>query len=77
MPHFAITMGIGTILESRNILMIVNGKKKANVAAKAIEGHITPQITASAIQLHGGNIAVVLDQDAASELKNQKYKIES
>jgi len=69
MPHFAITMGVGTILDARNILMIANGKKKADVVAKAIEGPLTSQVTASAIQLHRGNITVVLDKEAASGLK--------
>ena len=36
MPHFAITMGIGTILEARHLLMLANGKKKAEVVAKAL-----------------------------------------
>jgi glucosamine-6-phosphate deaminase len=73
MPYFAITMGIGTILESRHALMIVNGKKKAKVIARALEGPITSQITASAIQLHSGKVTVVLDSDAASELKNIEH----
>jgi len=75
MPRFAITMGIGTILEAKNILMIANGEKKASVVAKAIEGPITSQITASAIQLHSGNVTVVLDEGAASKLNNiEHYK---
>lgn len=75
MPRFAITMGIGTILEAKNILMIANGEKKAPVVAKAIEGPITSQITASAIQLHSGNVTVVLDEGAASKLNNiEHYK---
>lgn len=73
MPHFAITMGIGTILEAKNILMIVNGAKKADVVAKCLEGPVTSQITASAIQLHSGGITVVLDREAASKLKNIDY----
>ncbi len=73
MPHFAITMGIGTILEAKNILMIVSGTKKADVVAKCLEGPVTSQITASAIQLHSGGITVVLDRDAASKLKNIDY----
>jgi glucosamine-6-phosphate deaminase len=73
MPHFAITMGIGTILEARNLLMIASGRKKAGVVAKALEGPMTFQITASAIQLHGGQSIVVLDEDAASELKNKEH----
>jgi len=70
MPHFAITMGIGTILEAKNIIMIANGVKKADVVAKSIEGPVTSQITASAIQLHSGGITVVLDKDAASKLNS-------
>ena len=73
MPHFAITMGIGTILEAKNILMIVSGTKKADVVAKCLEGPVTSQITASAIQLHSGGITVVLDRDAASNLRNIGY----
>jgi glucosamine-6-phosphate deaminase len=73
MPRYAITMGIGTILEARNILMIVNGEKKASVVAKAIEGPITPQITSSAIQLHRGKVTVVLDKGAASKLNNLEH----
>ena len=75
MPRFAITMGIGTILEAKNILMIANGEKKASVIAKAIEGPLTSQITASAIQLHSGKAIVVLDEAAASKLNNiEHYK---
>ena len=69
MPHFAITMGIGTILEAKNIIMLANGIKKADVVAKCIEGPVTSQITASAIQLHSGGITVVLDKDSSSKLK--------
>jgi glucosamine-6-phosphate deaminase len=73
MPHFAITMGIGTILDARNILMIVSGSKKASIVAKCLEGPITSQITASAIQLHSGDISVVLDEAAASKLANTEH----
>lgn len=73
MPHFAITMGIGTILEARNILMIANGRRKADVVAKALEGPVTSQVTASAIQLFSGGITVVLDREAASKLRNIDY----
>ncbi len=73
MPHFALTMGIGTILEAKNIVMIANGIKKAEVVAASLEGPVTNQITASAIQLHSGDITVVLDKEAASKLKNVGY----
>lgn len=68
MPHFAVTMGIGTILESRHVLMLANGAKKADIVAKALEGPVTSQITASAIQLHQGKATVILDQAAAVKL---------
>jgi glucosamine-6-phosphate deaminase len=73
MPHCAITMGIGTILEAKNILMIVSGSKKADMVAKCLEGPVTSQVTASAIQLHSGDITVVLDEAAASKLINAKH----
>lgn len=73
MPQFAITMGVGTILEARNCLMLVNGKHKADIAAKAIEGPITAQVTASAMHLHNGNMTIILDKDAASKLKHYEH----
>ncbi len=75
MPHFALTMGIGTILESRSIMMLANGSKKASVVAKALEGPVTSQITSSAIQLHSGGIIVVLDKAAASGLAHADHYI--
>ncbi len=69
MPHFALTMGIGTILEARHALMIADGKKKAGVVAAALEGPITSEVTSSAIQMHPGKVTVILEKEAASELK--------
>lgn len=69
MPHYAITMGIGTILEAKSIIMLANGYKKAGIIAKALEGPVTSEVTASAIQLYSGSATVVLDKQAASELK--------
>ena len=71
-PRFAITMGIGTILEAKKILLIVSGKSKADVCAKFIEGPVSSQITASALQLHN-YVTVVLDEPAASKLTRTKY----
>lgn len=68
MPHYAITMGIGTILEAKSVLMLANGPKKAEIVAKALKGPVTNQITASAIQLYKGKATVILDEDAAAML---------
>lgn len=73
MPHFALTMGVGTILESRQILLLASGIKKSEIVAKALEGPITSQVTASAIQIFPGKFTVVLDKDAAKELKSIEH----
>jgi len=73
MPHFAITMGIGTILDARKLLMIADGIRKADIVAKCIEGPLTSQVPASAIQLHGGETIVVLDSEAASKLNHLEH----
>ena len=72
MPHYAITMGIGTILEAKEILMIANGVKKAEIVANAFEGPVSNLVTASAIQLYQGKATVILDEEAASRLSSVK-----
>jgi len=71
-PIYAITMGVGTILEARKIILLANGKKKAKAVAAAIEGPVTSMITASALQLHR-DCMFILDREAASELKMLEY----
>lgn len=71
-PHHVITMGIGTILESRHCVLLAFGKKKARAIADAVEGPITSMNPASALQMHP-KVTVFLDEEAASELKMQEY----
>jgi glucosamine-6-phosphate deaminase len=71
-PRFAITMGVGTIMDAKKILLIANGKSKADVCKEFIEGPVTSQVTATALQLHGYAI-VVLDEEAASKLERKEY----
>ncbi|HSW45928.1 MAG TPA: glucosamine-6-phosphate deaminase [Phycisphaerae bacterium] len=71
-PRFAITMGVGTILEARKIILLANGPKKAKIVAEAIEGPISSQVTASALQLHR-DVVVLLDKEAGSALKRADY----
>jgi glucosamine-6-phosphate deaminase len=71
-PGFAITMGVGTILQARDILILASGESKAAVCGKFIEGPVTAQVTASALQLHPHVIAV-LDEAAAAQLKRRDY----
>jgi glucosamine-6-phosphate deaminase len=65
-------MGIGTILEAKEILMIANGVKKAEIVANALEGPVSNLVTASAIQLYQGKATVILDEEAASRLSSVK-----
>ncbi|MFQ5807205.1 MAG: glucosamine-6-phosphate deaminase [Phycisphaerae bacterium] len=71
-PRFAITMGVGTVLEAKEIIMLANGAKKAAIVAEALEGPITAQVSASALQLHR-HVTVVLDAEAGSKLKRADY----
>lgn len=71
-PVYAITMGVGTILEARRIILIACGRKKAAAVAAALEGPVTSMITASALQLHRDTICF-LDEDAAGELRMIEY----
>lgn len=70
-PRFAITMGVQTISEAKKILLLASGLNKAEAVAKALEGPVIPQITASILQKHP-NVIVILDEAAASKLK-KKY----
>jgi glucosamine-6-phosphate deaminase len=71
-PKRAVTMGVGTILDARELLLLATGKAKASILAKAVEGPITAMISASVIQLHP-NCKVIVDEDAAGELKEREY----
>lgn len=71
-PRLAITMGVGTILESRQCLLLAAGDTKARAVRDAIEGPVTAQVTASALQLHR-DVVAVLDEDAARLLERREY----
>lgn len=71
-PVYAITMGVGTILEAHKILLLANGRAKAAAIAAAIEGPVTSMITASSLQLHRDAMAII-DREAASQLKMLEY----
>ena len=71
-PRAAITMGVGTILEARTCLLLARGAHKAEVVANAIEGPITSQISATALQLHP-DTRVILDFCAAGNLARKAF----
>jgi len=70
-PQKAITMGVGTILKSKRVIMMAWGEGKASIIQKAIEGPVTDQIPSSFLQKHS-NVLVVLDEAASSQLTKVK-----
>ncbi len=62
-PTKALTMGIGTILSAKRLLMVVSGGDKAEILARALLGPVTPAVPASALQLHR-DVTVVADEAA-------------
>jgi glucosamine-6-phosphate deaminase len=63
-PPYAISMGMGTIMNARAIILLAFGPRKATIVRRALEGPITTQVPASLLQLHPNTIAV-LDREAA------------
>lgn len=66
-PRQAYTMGIKTIMQAKKVLMVANGKNKAEIIKKAFFGPVTPEVPASILQMHPDFI-LVADEDALSEI---------
>lgn len=73
-PNQAVTMGIGTIMSARKILVVVSGADKAPILAKALLGPVTPEVPASALQLHA-DVTVVADEAALAEYIKEGGKV--
>jgi glucosamine-6-phosphate deaminase len=71
-PRYAVSMGVGTILEAKQCIMLCFGANKANAVKGAIEGGISQFNPASALQLHPAT-SVYLDEAAAADLKLKDY----
>ncbi|MEO0990398.1 MAG: glucosamine-6-phosphate deaminase [Pseudomonadota bacterium] len=67
LPRSAITMGIGSIMDARQVVMLALGKAKAEAAKGVVEGPVTAICPGSALQFHR-NVTVILDADAAGQL---------
>jgi len=67
-PKYAITMGVGTIMDSKELLLVAGGQGKADAINASVEGPITAMCPASIIQMHE-QAFVIVDKDAASKLK--------
>ena len=72
-PKTALTVGVGTVMDAKSVLIIVNGHNKARALQHGVEGGISQMWTISALQMHKYSI-IVCDEAATAELKVQTYK---
>jgi glucosamine-6-phosphate deaminase len=68
LPAFALSMGMGTIMDAREIMLLANGDAKADIIRQAIQGPVTPDVPASILQRHP-DVTVFLDKPAAKLLE--------
>jgi len=70
LPPFALSMGIGTIMDACEVMLLASGEGKADVVRQAIQGPVTPDVPASVLQQHP-DVTVFLDKPAARLLAVQ------
>ena len=71
-PRLSLTMGIGTIMEARRILLLATGETKSAAVREAVEGPVAARCPASILQMHP-RATLVLDRAAASALKDVEF----
>lgn len=72
-PKTALTVGVGTVMAAKSVMIIVNGYKKARALQQAVEGGVSQMCTLSALQMHRRAI-IIADEDACMELKVSTYR---
>ncbi|MDR1742368.1 MAG: glucosamine-6-phosphate deaminase [Dysgonamonadaceae bacterium] len=72
-PKTALTVGVGTVMDAREVIIIVNGHNKSRALQQAIEGAVNQMWTITALQLHPKGI-IVCDEAACAEIKVGTYK---
>ena len=72
-PKTSVTVGVGTILDAKEVLIMVNGHNKARALAQAVEGAVNQMWTITALQLHEKAI-IVCDEAATEDLKVGTYR---
>lgn len=71
-PRHVITMGVGSIMDARTIVLLAFGRAKAGVISRVIEGSVTAMVPASVLQFHP-HVKVIIDEDAAGQLRMKDY----
>lgn len=72
-PAYALTVGVGTVMDAREVMVLVNGHAKARALQAVVEGGISQMFTISALQMHQHGI-IVCDEAATDELKVGTYR---
>lgn len=72
-PKTALTVGVGTVMDARSVLLLVNGHNKARALRHGVEGGVSQMWTISALQFHPKAI-IVADDAACGELKVDTYR---
>jgi glucosamine-6-phosphate deaminase len=72
-PATALSVGVGTVCDSKEVMILINGHNKARALAKTVEGGVSHKWTCSALQLHNGAI-IACDEEACGELTVDTYK---
>ena len=72
-PAYALSVGVGTVTDSKEVLILINGHSKARALAQTVEGGVSQMWTCSALQLHK-NAIIACDEAACGELKVDTYK---
>lgn len=72
-PKTALTVGVGTVMAAKSVMLIVNGYNKARALRHGVEGGVSQMWTISALQMHPKAI-IIADEDACAELKVGTYK---
>lgn len=75
-PKCAITMGVGTILDARRIVLLATGPAKAEAIQATVEGPVHSMVTASALQMHP-HVTLILDAAASHLLERREYYLDS
>ena len=71
-PKTSVTVGVGTVLDAKEVLIMVNGHNKARALQQAVEGAVNQMWTITALQLHPKGI-IVCDEAACADLKVGTY----
>jgi glucosamine-6-phosphate deaminase len=72
-PKKALTMGIGSIMKAKKIILLASGEGKADAIYKTVCKKVTPEVPSSILQFHR-DVVIIIDEAAASKLKEEGYQ---